>query len=1644
MRKIKQLFLRAIFKKTVLAFTGLAIIAAGALVFVYNAKADLELTVAGGAVAPVTAGVDDLIGQNNAQWKFTMTATNILAVGKIVQIVFPEISGPPFSFGAPAIIATTTSSGAFGLDPTVAVNPGTRTLGFVVVDNIPAGAEFSITVDGINNPLGSKQGLTGLNVTFNIGTIIGLGGPADPITVIGTVDAAGPLLIRGGYSIFSAADSAITASNYAAGATNVTYTFSFVATTSIPAGGKINVHFPTEFTITNATTTATEAATNADINGSSANTPLIAATGAIATSTSTGRNDVIFTTSGAATGGANTVTVAVGGITNPATANAYRPIYLYTTNANGGLLDGSPFADSVNDVYNGPPPVDSIHIGGTNNMVISVYKQVGAGLVKLNASEIAQVRAVVGCPDKQFFVGTRYLDGNASTTFSNLLDCNYKVGVEGAETSNATSSINFFNSFLQPGMMDVSAVGGVTKNINLVFGVPDETWTGTITGGPTTGSSKAVVQAFDGKYQSWNPIFTDTSYTTQGFAGSGNGYFRLKVKTGSSWKINVMSSGATIADGAGNKFWPPVIPSIYASSTDSTDLGSFAYVLADQTLTITLKNSATNATITGNTCVGVKRTGGGIFMGSQETNCSANSGDNYVFKVPTGAITVEVMKPGIGKSEEYPLSVSGATAKTINVSAPSSFITVTVRDSVTSAQYPLGTPISGAPIFANSSSGFGQAMTGSNGVATIYVPAGTYRVEGFSPGLGQLTAQTGIVVSNSSNPAVTFTVNLSGFKTISGTVTQGGVGLGNVQIGARGTGNTNSGNGTVTNSDGTYTLRVPAGTYSVGGWSQATGGLVEQAVDVSSANATGKNWSLGASGTLRIIVSGGANISPLFGGAFDATTGRGSGTDTWVASSTDKYVDITLPAADGYEIHVGSPVTGEITPAGGDTANITAGQTTTKTYNVSGVATLVTLNGKVIDGSAADVASANVWVSRVDGPGFYSTLTDASGNYSFKVPDTYTYRIGIRKSGYLGVDSDVTMSGDETKNFTLASAGSSITGTITSDGATGLASAWVSAKKTGSDTWTSGPTDAAGNYSLAVDASTDWTIYAEGPCYLRSTGLAASAGNTDKDITLTLNTNCTAPTPQVNALTASTGGMVSNGEKMKVDIPANALGTDSSSVSISVQDADMAVSTANANPLKNSVQSITASNSSGSITSLNSKATLTIQYQESDLPVGFDESEIQMAYFDSTTGQWEPVAATVDTTLNTLTAQIDHFTDYGGITPRVPDVPQSLAASAASASQINLTWSATTITDWYDVYRSTTSGGTFTAIGSSTSATYSDTGLSASTAYYYKITAVNDSGASAYSSEVNATTNAAAATTTTAPVAGGGSPSLGASSNVSSLGLAPTPSPSPSPSSSPSANASVTLIRYEGDSKVYVVESGQKRWIQTAEDFAKLGYKWSDVKTVLAGETYPDGTVMKAPSASSAVTLIRYEDDPKVYVVENSQKRWVKTAEDFNKLGYKWSDVKIAPATETYATGSEKTFTPAATSAVTLIRYEGDPKVYVVENNQKRWVKTGEDFSKLGYKWSDVKIAPASEIYADGTAKIATAALTKTLKKGSTGAEVKTLQQKLKDLGYFPENVDTTTYFGSVTLQALKNFQKDKNLSPTGQLNNQTRDLLNQ
>ncbi len=80
-----------------------------------------------------------------------------------------------------------------------------------------------------------------------------------------------------------------------------------------------------------------------------------------------------------------------------------------------------------------------------------------------------------------------------------------------------------------------------------------------------------------------------------------------------------------------------------------------------------------------------------------------------------------------------------------------------------------------------------------------------------------------------------------------------------------------------------------------------------------------------------------------------------------------------------------------------------------------------------------------------------------------------------------------------------------------------------------------------------------------------------------------------------------------------------------------------------------------------------------------------------------------------------------------------PAAPSSLTASAAGSSQINLSWTASSTSGvTYDVYESTSNG--FTPNASNRLATgivataYSATGLTASKAYYFRVTAVNSAG----------------------------------------------------------------------------------------------------------------------------------------------------------------------------------------------------------------------------------------------------------------------------------------------------------------------------
>ncbi|HAW50593.1 TPA: hypothetical protein DCX16_06565 [bacterium] len=113
------------------------------------------------------------------------------------------------------------------------------------------------------------------------------------------------------------------------------------------------------------------------------------------------------------------------------------------------------------------------------------------------------------------------------------------------------------------------------------------------------------------------------------------------------------------------------------------------------------------------------------------------------------------------------------------------------------------------------------------------------------------------------------------------------------------------------------------------------------------------------------------------------------------------------------------------------------------------------------------------------------------------------------------------------------------------------------------------------------------------------------------------------------------------------------------------------------------------------------------------------DGAVHIAYYDNTNGKLKYA------TLGTET---------------IPNSPSDLVATAISSSTINLSWSDNSINEECFIVERGQTITTFSQIGTTTLATYTDTGLSSNTTYYYRVCAYNQYGTSGYSNIASAVT----------------------------------------------------------------------------------------------------------------------------------------------------------------------------------------------------------------------------------------------------------------------------------------------------------------
>lgn len=698
-----------------------------------------------------------------------------------------------------------------------------------------------------------------------------------------------------------------------------------------------------------------------------------------------------------------------------------------------------------------------------------------------------------------------------------------------------------------------------------------------------------------------------------------------------------------------------------------------------------------------------------------------------------------------------------------------------------------------------------HAQTDSTGNYTLYVTAGTWKIESDAPGYGYLGSKT-VTVTTTSLTSQDFTV-AAGQGSITGLVNYAGpVAAEGVIVTAYGPG---GGNETKTDSSGAYTLSLPisGSPYTLKLFAPGIGNVAQQTITVDGEGTVVDPITIATlrSVTVDIVDPDLASetvsedilitFKDADGNGNELVIPAGSSAGTISIPDGTYYMETSIPgvnpSAEGLVFNGGAYADGTVNFDGdGDDVGIML----PALYTVSG------RNPQSLDGASLkimDTTSKKSFsvVTSLNGAG-----GNQSGEYSFRVP-LGTYTLTMSKAGYISTSIDLIVTGDSTDNdlelYPLVTR--TVTGSV-KVGDTGISGAKVYAEITGGGVTTTS-TESDGTYTLPLKEGV-WTISASADGYEGAVPLVVDVSTesaTEKNFTVTALTEGDAlAEPQTESITPANGGIVNDTEtNTEIIVDPNDLGSETDAGQITIQETNEIVSTPSANPVGNA-QEIKATDPNGNpINTLDDEVTIVLQRSLTELDAeGIDTpeeaNEMTTAYWDETANEWVPQATTLEfyndsdviiprdtvdaeATLAAagvdhikFTSQTDHFTTFApivssGATP--PATPTNLAAVAGNA-QVVLTWDKNAEGDMlrYDIWEANVTEGILTTLTqvecATTPCTKTITGLTNGTAYSFQIMAVDADGNSSAGSTAVDSTPVAPAEVVVAPSGGGGSPLL--------------------------------------------------------------------------------------------------------------------------------------------------------------------------------------------------------------------------------------------------------------------------------------------
>ncbi|OGL91741.1 hypothetical protein A3H11_01215 [Candidatus Uhrbacteria bacterium RIFCSPLOWO2_12_FULL_47_10] len=709
---------------------------------------------------------------------------------------------------------------------------------------------------------------------------------------------------------------------------------------------------------------------------------------------------------------------------------------------------------------------------------------------------------------------------------------------------------------------------------------------------------------------------------------------------------------------------------------------------------------------TGGTCASFTPMGG---FADSPTDGSGN----YTLYVANGTWCLRAFAPAYGQVGTKTVVISSGTSATgQNIQATAADYG-TISGTITKAS----AAVNGAFVncFSPTAGGGNHAQSGTDGTFSMKVKAGaSYNCDGFLPGAGPLTAsQSNFTVTG----GATSTVNMS-ITGEPGTVNVTVTGITDAFVDVRNS--SGRGSGTSQNSSGVYSIKVPAGTYTVRGGGPKYGELC-----------AGQSVTVTAGGTHAITCAPPSTLRTVTGQITDGTSNV-PGASVTFTSSAGKIFTATTGNQTGSNDNLSS-------------ANIPDG-TYTVTVSKQGYApasTSATVSGGNFDFASAVAMTPTTGTSgddvkiqvQADSTAYTGTATVvATSSTGTTVVGSIDKTTGIATMDLSNGTWTVTAIGDNGKKTTSAS-----TITVTSGDFVGPDSGTV-------DETLSLATTISG-YSAASESE---TLALSSGGLLKFEGLAV--GGTSPEINI--------PSSTLSTTDSSTGKV-----EMATDPTLAGIDPGTNQNFVGTSGYDITPKDANGNPIKD----------------LNGSVTITIPYTDANVTsASVSESTLTIGSFNTTTQSWETFSTTIDTTNNLLIAEITHFSSFGiiggvstaassggavgDLTAPAPATNVKLTVQASPA-KVTVTWTDPTDSDFrkVEILRNDGNGGEVSGTSLATVAAgvqkYDDTEVTSGKTYKYILKSRDTSNNQGLTAEYSVTVTAAASatsgggagTTTTAP-----------------------------------------------------------------------------------------------------------------------------------------------------------------------------------------------------------------------------------------------------------------------------------------------------